>query len=138
MTHPIPKKTAAGAGREPAKIGFSITNQHGEHYCCRAKGVSLQIKRGVVQMVEGKGGCFVWFDRCRVELRDGRRKLLYRLLTGSASSDGADLTIVAEVDGDIGGIAKETRTRGRLPRRSVARSSLKATRTGNGSDAKAA
>jgi hypothetical protein len=99
-------KTVSAAGRGPLEIGFSITNQRGEHYFCRARGVSLRIKRGVLQMVEGKHGCFVWFERCRVELRDGRRRIFYRLLEGSASGDGAGLTIVAEVAGDIGGTIK--------------------------------
>lgn len=100
------KKTVPAAGRGPPEIGFSITNQRGEHYCCRARGVNLQIKRGVVQMVEGKRGCFVWFERCRVELRDGRRRIFYRLREGSASGDGTGLTIVAEVAGHIGGTVK--------------------------------
>lgn len=108
MKVPTRSKRKAGptAGREPPEIGFSITNQRGEHYCCRARGVSLRIKRGVVQMIEGKHVCFLWFERCRVELRDGRRRIFYRLLEGSASGDGAGLTIVAEVAGHIGGTVK--------------------------------
>lgn len=109
-------KVASIAERSGPEIGFSITNQRGEHYRCRAKGVSLRITRGMVQLIEGKRGCFVWFDQCRVELRDGHRRVHYRLLAGSASSDGAGLTIVAEVVGDIGGAVKEERARGRLPR----------------------
>jgi hypothetical protein len=102
------KKTERPAvGSRPPAIGFSITNQRGEHYCCRARDVNLRIKRGLVQMVEGKRGCFLWFRRCQVEVRDDRRKLFYRLLAGSASDDGAGLTIVAEVVGDIGGTVKE-------------------------------
>lgn len=102
------------AERSGPEVVFAITNQRGEHFCCRAKGVSLRITRGMVQLVEGKRGCFVSFDRCRVELRDGHRRILYRLLAGSASSDGSGLTIVAEVVGDIGGTVKEERAHGRL------------------------
>ena len=105
--------------RDSAEISLSITNQRGERYCCRANGVSLRIKRGVVQMVEGQRKCFVWFDRCCVELRDGRRNVLYQLLTGSAASDGTDLTIVAEVDGAIKGVVETARAR-RRPRRKPA------------------
>ncbi|ACB77687.1 hypothetical protein Oter_4416 [Opitutus terrae PB90-1] len=94
-------------------IGFSITNQSGEHFVCRAKGVTMRIERGLVQLVEGHDGCFVWFDRCRVELYDGCRKVCYRLLAGSASRDGARLAILAEVVDDLAGPAGEERSRAR-------------------------
>lgn len=81
--------------------------------------MSLRITRGMVQLLESKRGCFVWFDRCRVELCDGQRRIRYRLLTGSASSDEAGLTIVGEVEGDIGGTVKEECAPSRLPRRSA-------------------
>lgn len=111
------KKFASAAERGTPEIGFSITNQRGEHYYCQATGVSLRVRRGVVQLIEGQRGCFVWFDRGRVELRDGRRHVLYRLHTGSASSDGDDLTIVAEVVGAIDGVVKAARARSRAARK---------------------
>lgn len=131
-------RTASIAERSASGIGFSITNQRGEHSCCRARGVSLRIKRGIMQLVEGKRGCFVWFDRCRVELRDGHRTLSYRLLGGSASSDDAGLTIVAEVVGEIGGTVKRERTRGRLPRGSATGGTTKRKPPGNAADVMAA
>jgi hypothetical protein len=106
--------TASIAERSGLEIGFSITNQRGEHFCCRAKGVRLRISRGEVQLVEGKRGCFLWFDGCRIELRDGHQKLLYRLIAGFASSDATGLTVVAEVAGGIGGTVKKERAHGRL------------------------
>ena len=91
----------APAGRSGAfaapKIGVSITNERGERYHGRACAVSLHIKRGVIQIVDREPGCFVWFERCNLEVRDGRRNVQFRLLAGLASSDGTDLTIVAEV-----------------------------------------
>lgn len=86
----------SGRNREPA-IAVSVTNERGESYRYRARIVSLRIKRGVVQVVERGNGCYLWFERCNLEVRDGRRNVLFRLLAGSASSDGTDLTIVAEV-----------------------------------------
>lgn len=109
-------KTLPTAAASLPEIGLSITNQRGEHHRCRAKGVTLRITRGIVQLIDGRRGCLVWFDRCRVELRDGHRKVLYRLLAGSASSDATGLTIVAEVVGDIGGTVKEERAQRRLRR----------------------
>ncbi len=131
-------KSPPAAAASLPEIGFSITNQRGEHHRCRAKGVSLRIKRGVVQLIEGRRGCFVWFDRCRVELRDGRRKVLYRLLAGSASSDSSGLTIVAEVVGDIGGTVKAEGARGRATRGSASDGGANAKLPRNAADVKAA
>ena len=131
-------KTTSIAAHNAPEIGFSITNQRGEHFRCRARGVSLRITRGMVQLVEGKRGCFVWFDRCRVELRDGHRKLLYQLLAGSASSDVTGLTIVAEVVGGIGGTVKEERARGRLPRGATSSGAANTKPARNAADVKAA
>lgn len=83
--------------RRAAALGVSITNERGESFRYQAHAVSLRVKHGVVQIVEREHGCFVWFKRCRLEVRDGRRNILFRLLAGSASSDGNELTIVAEV-----------------------------------------
>ena len=134
----LKEKPAPSDKRDSAEIGLSITNQRGERYCCRTNGVSLRIKRGVVQMVEGKRGCFVWFERCQVEVRDGRRNVLFRLLTGSASSDGADLAIVAEVAGDIGGTLSGERSRRRLPRKPASRRAEITTAAGHRAHAEAA
>lgn len=82
---------------EAPAVGVSITNERGERYRYQARAVSLRMKRGVLQVIERERGCFVWFERCNLEVHDGRRTLLFRLLAGSASSDGTDLTIVAEV-----------------------------------------
>jgi hypothetical protein len=119
MKRPIhaDRKTAPDKKRGSVEIGFSITNQRGEQFCCRANAVNLRIKRGVVQMIEGERGCFVWFERGQVEIRDGRRNVLFQLLTGSASSEGGDLTIVAEVAREFGGTVAGERSRGRSPRR---------------------
>ena len=103
--------------RDSVDMGISITNQRGERYFCRARAVNLRMKRVVVQMVEGERRCFVWFERCRVEVRDGRRNVLIQLLTGSASSDGGDLTIVAEVAREFGGIAASERSLARSARK---------------------
>ena len=78
-------------------IAVSVTNERGESYRYQARIVSLRIKRGVVQVVERENDCYLWFERCNLEVRDGRRNVLFRLLAGSASSDGRGLTIVAEV-----------------------------------------
>lgn len=86
----------SGHNREPA-IAVSITNERGESYRYQARLVSLRIKRGLVQVVERENDCYLWFERCNLEVRDGRRNVLFRLLAGSASSDGTGLTIVAEV-----------------------------------------
>lgn len=134
----LKEKTAPTDKRDSAEIGLSITNQRGERYCCRANGVSLRIKRGVVQMVEGKRGCFVWFERCQVEVRDGRRNVFFRLLTGSASSDGADLAIVAEVAGDIGGTLSGEHSRRRLPRKPAPGSAARTKAAGNRAHAETA
>ncbi|MDO8540182.1 MAG: hypothetical protein Q7S40_07025 [Opitutaceae bacterium] len=99
------KKLGLNNERGPVDIGISITNQRGERLCRRASAVSLRMGCGVIQLIERERGCFVWFRRCNVEVRDGRRNLLFRLLSGSASSDGANLTIVAEVASQSGGAA---------------------------------
>ena len=87
------RKPAPTDKRDSVDVGISITNQRGERYFCRASAVSLRITHGVVQKIEGERGCFVWFERCQVEVRDSHRNVLFQLLTGSASSDGSDLTI---------------------------------------------
>lgn len=111
--------TAGAADRGPPDIAFSITNERGENFSCRARGVSFRFTRGIVQMVEEKRGCFVCFDDCLVELRDGHRNVCYQLHTGSVSSDGTDVTIVAEVGGDIGGRVKPERSRAPVPQRPI-------------------
>lgn len=85
-----------GHNHAPA-IAVSLTNERGESCRYRARIVSLRIKQGLVQVVERENNCYLWFERCNLEVRDGRRNVLFRLLTGSASSDGTGLTIVAEV-----------------------------------------
>lgn len=95
QTQPLAASQPAPNGA--AAIGVSITNERGEHRHYHARAVSFRIQRGVMQVVGREHGCYLWFDRCNLEVRDGRREILFRLLAGSASSDGTDLTIVAEV-----------------------------------------
>jgi hypothetical protein len=92
-----PVITAESAVDNATKFKVSITNERGERYSCHANAVSLRMKSGVVQVVEQRRGCFVWFKRCNLEIRDHRRKVLFRLLAGSGHNDGGDLTIIAEV-----------------------------------------
>jgi hypothetical protein len=61
------------------------------------------MKSGVVQVVEQRRGCFVWFKRCNLEIREHRRKEFFRLLAGSGHNDGGDLTIIAEFAHPHGG-----------------------------------
>lgn len=121
-----------------AEIGFSITNQRGERFCCRSSAVALRIKRGMVQMIEGERGCFVWFEQCQVEVCGGRRNILFHLRTGSASSDGGELTIVAEVARELGGAVAGKRSRCRSPGRTGSGGTEKTKRACNPTHAKAA
>lgn len=90
----IAAESTVGKG---SKFKVSITNERGERYCRHANAVSLRINSGIVQVVERKRGCFVWFKRCNLEIRDRGRKMLFQLLAGSGHNDGGDLTIIAEV-----------------------------------------
>ncbi len=92
-----PRTPALATRSAASNIGVSITNERGERYRYQANSVSLRMKRGVLQIIERERGCFAWFEGCNLEVRDRRRNVLFRLLAGSASSDGTDLTIIAEV-----------------------------------------
>ena len=79
-------------------IPISITNQHGERYRYRATAVSLTMRKGLLQVIEHDGRCFVWFDHCDLEVRDTRRTVLFKLNAGAASNQaGAGIVILAEL-----------------------------------------
>lgn len=92
--HMSPEVGAHSAG---AGIGVSITSERGQRFRYKAETVSLRMTAGVIQIVERARGCFVWFDGCKLEIREQRRKVLFRLRSGSASNNGTDLTVVAEI-----------------------------------------
>ena len=100
MKATTPTTPASSQLTVPPKTGIriSITNQHGQRYRYHAQAVSLSMRKGVLQVVEDAQGCFVWFDQCNLEIRDGVRNLLFNLKTGAASNlPGAELTILAEL-----------------------------------------
>jgi len=79
-------------------IRISLTNQRGQRYRYRAQAVSLSMKKGVLQVIENEQGCFLWFDQCNLEIREGVQNLLFHLKTGAASSlPGAGLVILADL-----------------------------------------
>lgn len=94
---PAPALPSA-AGVSKSGIRISVTNQRGQRYQYLAQAVSLSMKRSALEIVENEPACFVWFDECNVTIRDGVRKVIFRLATGAASSRvGADLVILAEL-----------------------------------------
>ena len=100
MKNPPPTTLSPSRAADPhdGGIRISITNQHGQRYRYRAQAVSLSMRKGVLQVVENAQGCFVWFDQCNLEVRDGVRNLLFHLQTGAASTlPGAELVILAEI-----------------------------------------
>jgi hypothetical protein len=79
-------------------IRISITNQQGQRYRYRATAVSLTMRKGVRQVIEHDGRCFVWFDHCDLEVRDTRRTMLFELNAGAASNQpGSEIVILAEL-----------------------------------------
>ena len=92
----VPSSSAPGAAGGGIRI--SITNQHGRRYRYRASAVSLNLRKGALQDVENDGRCFVWFDRCDLEVRDTRRTVLFKLKAGAASNQsGTEIVILAEL-----------------------------------------
>ena len=96
-TPPVPLSSPVPDSREGG-IRISITNQHGQRYRYRAQAVSLSMRNGTLQVVENDARCFLWFDRCDLEVRDARRTLRFHLQTGSASKlADAELVILAQM-----------------------------------------
>lgn len=92
----VPSLSAPGPAGGGIRI--SITNQHGQRYRYRASAVSLNMRKGELQVVENDGRCFVWFDHCDLEVRDTRRTVLLKLKAGAASNQsGTEIVILAEL-----------------------------------------
>lgn len=130
MKRLTPPRAPRAAIRNAPVIAFSITNQGGAHYHCDVKGVTLEVEGGTVQIFPGRRGCFVAFERCRVELRDGRRSISYQLLEGAASSRGHDLTIIGEFEGEIPGVAMRRLPQDRSQRKPTSRTPAKRNQPG--------
>jgi hypothetical protein len=84
--------------RVPARargVDVSITNERGERRKYHAQAVNLQIVQGGIEVQQDGRGCFAWFERCRLEVRAGRERVVLPLSSGAASSHGSVLAIVA-------------------------------------------
>ena len=95
---PSARSSPQVTGLREGAVHVSITNQYGQRYRYHARAVSLSMKNGVMRVAENEGGCFVWFDRCELEVRDARNTLLFHLKSGAASKvPGTELAILAEL-----------------------------------------
>ena len=114
MNKPLPPIPSLPAAIDPPGGGVrvSITNQRGQRYRYRAQTVSLNIRKGMFQVIENTQGCFLWFDRCNLEIRNGVRNLLFDLKTGAASNiPGVELVILAELAPSATTAKRHRRTR---------------------------
>ena len=83
---------------DPLGVEVSITSERGETNRYQAQSVTLQIVRGGIEVLQDQRGTYAWFERCRLEARAGRKRLVLSLASGVVSSCGKEMTIVAAFD----------------------------------------
>ncbi len=83
---------------DPRGVQVSITSERGETNRYQAQSVTLQIVRGGMEVLQDQRGTYAWFERCRLEARAGRERLVLSLASGVVSSRGKEMTIVAASD----------------------------------------
>ncbi len=92
-----PGHTARVLSDESA-VDIAITSERGDTRRYQAQSVTLQIVRGGMEVLQDYRGCYAWFERCRLEARVGRERMVLGFATGVMSSCGGEMTIVATSD----------------------------------------